>query len=772
MSDTVGKCGEPLDCGQTLSRTIEVLGDLDTFTFKSPGAERVSIDIVKTEGTANFNPCWRLFAPDGTALSGYVCNSLADVALPQAGIYTVEVVASSNAGTGSYNLSREIVSGSVNRCGEPLGCGQTLSRMIEVLGDLDTFTFESPGGERVSLNLVKTEGTASFVPCWRLFAPDGTALSGYVCNSLADVALPQAGIYTVEVVASSNAGTGSYNLSREIVSGSVNRCGEPLGCGQTLSRMIEVLGDLDTFTFASPGGKGIDVNIVKTGGTANFNPCWRLFAPDGTALSGYVCNTLGHISLPTQRGIYTIEGVAASNAGTGAYNLSLGADCQPPPPPCTTDAECADGLFCNGIEHCVNGACVAGNPRCPDDGLFCDGTESCNETTDSCHSSGNPCPIGQACDENTNTCGAPDLVETSVSNPPANAVLGDKFDITDTVKNQGVGTGGPSTTRYYLSLDAVKSSTDKVLTGTRAVPGLLASGTSTGTVTVTIPASIVSKPYFLLACADDLKKVSESNENNNCIASQTKVQVTGPDLMETAVNNPPASAVLGDKFPVTDTTTNTGDAAAGPSTTRYYLSLDKVKNSGDKVLTGSRAVPSLVPGDTSTGTVMVTIPAGLPSNTYYLLACADDAKKVAESNENNNCIASLLPISVTGPDLVETSVSDPPASAPRSSSFAVTDCTKNLMPPADAAAGINTTRYYLSLDKVKNSGDKALTGIRTLLGLQPGEESCGTVTVTVPSNTLIGTYYLLSCADDLKKVAEKDENNNCRSSTTQVTVGP
>ena len=90
----------------------------------------------------------------------------------------------------------------------------------------------------------------------------------------------------------------------------------------------------------------------------------------------------------------------------------------------------------------------------------------------------------------------------------------------------------------------------------------------------------------------------------------TVVVSTGPaaNLIETAVTNPPGSAWRGGRFAVTDTAKNTGTATAGASTTRYYLSLDTLKNGGDKLLTGSRAVPSLAPAARSSGTVTVTIP--------------------------------------------------------------------------------------------------------------------------------------------------------------------
>ena len=52
---------------------------------------------------------------------------------------------------------------------------------------------------------------------------------------------------------------------------------------------------------------------------------------------------------------------------------------------CTTNAQCDDGLFCNGQETCVSNHCQAGTAVQCSDGLFCNGQETCNENTDSCN---------------------------------------------------------------------------------------------------------------------------------------------------------------------------------------------------------------------------------------------------------------------------------------------------------------------------------------------------------------------------------------------------
>ena len=79
-------------------------------------------------------------------------------------------------------------------------------------------------------------------------------------------------------------------------------------------------------------------------------------------------------------------------------------------------------------------------------------------------------------------------------------------------------------------------------------------------------------------------------------------------------------------------------------------------------------------------------------------------------------------------------------------------------------------QYYLSLDGLKNGGDRLLTGMRTVASLAPSGTSAGTVTVTVPSNMALGAYFLLACADDWLAVIESNETNNCRPSVGRVTV--
>jgi hypothetical protein len=84
-------------------------------------------------------------------------------------------------------------------------------------------------------------------------------------------------------------------------------------------------------------------------------------------------------------------------------------------------------------------------------------------------------------------------------------------------------------------------------------PEALNAGHPTGTV--------APGKYYVFTCADDGDRIAESDEMNNCLASNGRVKITGPDLVVTSVSNPAATSGLGWSFAVTDTVQNQGGGA-------------------------------------------------------------------------------------------------------------------------------------------------------------------------------------------------------------------
>ncbi len=134
-----------------------------------------------------------------------------------------------------------------------------------------------------------------------------------------------------------------------------------------------------------------------------------------------------------------------------------------------------------------------------------------------------------------------DLRVTSASVDKTSVVEGAKITVTHVVKNGGDRDAGPSTTRVYLtrnaaaslaerrtsSTDPRSSLTDLLLQGNAAVAAVaIGARRSVGAVKFTVPPGIPAGDYKVLVCADDLGKVKESEEANNCKAAAPVVSVT------------------------------------------------------------------------------------------------------------------------------------------------------------------------------------------------------------------------------------------------------
>jgi subtilase family serine protease len=362
---------------------------------------------------------------------------------------------------------------------------------------------------------------------------------------------------------------------------------------------------------------------------------------------------------------------------------------------------------------------------------------------------------------------APDLVTTAVEQSSARVAPGGSFVATDTVQNYGNASSGAFTTRYFLSLDSTKSANDIAVTGSRSVVALAPQLSSTGTAALTIPVYTAPGTYTLLACADASLTIKELDETNNCAAAASNLFIEYGDLVVTRVGDPPSSVAPGGAFVVFDTVQNAGAVTVSASWTRYYLSADTSKDTGDVLLSGMRHVPALAADSSSAGSTNVFVPAPTLPGAYRVIACADDTLMARETLESNNCTASAAIVTVELPDLATASVSIPGGAMAPGALVTVTDTVQNVSAVPSAAS---TTRYYLSVDGTKSVDDVMFTASRYVGGLAAGGASTGSRSVAVPDSTPHGVYRVLACADDLLKVSEPNESNNCRPTTSTITV--
>ena len=349
----------------------------------------------------------------------------------------------------------------------------------------------------------------------------------------------------------------------------------------------------------------------------------------------------------------------------------------------------------------------------------------------------------------------PDLLVNSIT-APATAGADADIVIAETTRNQGTGLSAASATAFYLSTNTTLDAAD-IRIGTRSVSTLGPGATEAASTTVRIPSSTVAGSYYVLAKADWEDAIVENIETNNTRASG--VVKVGPDLTVSALTVP-ATAAAGGTLSVSDTTKNDGAGAAESSTTRFYLSVNGTLDASDVVL-GTRVVPLLNGGASSTATTTVTVPGSTATGTYYVLAQADAVSTIGESLETNNTRSSGT-VKV-GPDLLVTVLTAPTLAA-AGNSINVTDTTAN---QGAGPAAVSSTAFYLSTNSVFDAADRFL-GSRPVGDLAGGATSVVTTVLQIPADVTAGAYYLIGVADGTSVVSETGETNNVRSAALPV----
>jgi len=348
-----------------------------------------------------------------------------------------------------------------------------------------------------------------------------------------------------------------------------------------------------------------------------------------------------------------------------------------------------------------------------------------------------------------------DLTVTAASTAATTLPGGATFSVTDTVANLGTTPTSSFLVRYYLSTDAVFTTSD-ISVGSRTVTSLAAGGSSSATTTLT--ATTVAGTYYLGVVADPYNAVAESNETNN-VQLVGQVTITSDvDLVMTALSQPPTSVATQDGFTVTDTVTNQGTTGASTFSVAYYISTDTVITTSDQVV-GYRYVYGLTAGATVSGSASITLPGWVAPGTYYLGAIADYSDSIAESNETNNAIV-VGQFTVTAGD-IDLATTDGSVTYPYSGQIKVDTTFANLGTTNFATTTNCSVYFYVSTDAVITTSDTFLlqTQFPTLAA---GATSSYSATWSVPSSLAPGTYYVGLFIDTADFCPESDETNNTR----------
>ena len=245
------------------------------------------------------------------------------------------------------------------------------------------------------------------------------------------------------------------------------------------------------------------------------------------------------------------------------------------------------------------------------------------------------------------------------------------------------------------------------------------------------------------------------------------------------VNLGSQSARPGGEIQVSGGLVNAGAAPIGEWTLTYVLSTDAAFSDDDLRLTViPREGQPVAPLESLDQTL--TLPADLPSGTYYAGIYADLEGYIGDVDRADNVGWSAFPIDVrnatdSGPDLVICGLAIPAFEGLRAGErpqiqqgdqVEVTVCLANggTAPTLDAAIEL-----FLSRDVLVDDADLSLYA-RTGQTLGQGDRFEDTVDVDIPIDLETGSWYVLAVADRTDLIEEQSESNNLKSSAEPLDV--
>jgi subtilase family serine protease len=345
-----------------------------------------------------------------------------------------------------------------------------------------------------------------------------------------------------------------------------------------------------------------------------------------------------------------------------------------------------------------------------------------------------------------------DLVIDAVT-PIGLAYSGDEFDVSWTVRNQGIGTtnGDRWMDRVYLSPNADGSSGQ--LLGNFNHIGYLAVGdTYTRTATVTLPDGL-EDAYYLVVRTEGASSVSGVpyefiyTDNNTAVSDAVQIQLSPPPDLVVADIVAPGTAEEGSAIDIGWSVTNSGEGDAAGSWTDQVM-LREFGTNKTQLLGSFTFDGPLEPGKSYTRSEQFVLPQHI-SNQYEILVETDARNDVYEHDaDGNNLTIDDDPLVVTikaRPNLQIAEIVAPDTVDAGSSFSAEFVVINQGAVPTTVAKWVD--RVYLSLDDKVSSDDILISELSNEAALESGESYRSiTGAVQVPKRYR-GTAYVLVWAD-------------------------
>ncbi len=350
----------------------------------------------------------------------------------------------------------------------------------------------------------------------------------------------------------------------------------------------------------------------------------------------------------------------------------------------------------------------------------------------------------------------PDLTISALKTSLTTVPLGTAFTVSCTSTNNAQEAAGTFSNGIYLSKDNSFDGVDQLLKESSVVNGLTA-GASSSTDAL-IEQKINPGNYFIIVCADHKGQVTESNEFNNCMATAITISNPIPDLIAESIVSS-SEFLVNQTYPVKLRLKNIGNKKTETVTqgTLYLCNNNYIES--NSILVGTIAIPLLEINSSKDSTFQFT-PKDISEGSKFLIFCLDQANKINESDENNNCTSIPITITVPLPDLKALSNASLSKSIGKGTAFEFPFKASNIGSISSTSV---STEYYISFKPLLKSSGAFKLLIDTLEGLNPGDTLHKNVLLQLPSAATQGTYYLNICIDYNNKLKEISKVNNCQS---------
>ncbi|RJP67762.1 MAG: hypothetical protein C4539_09880 [Ignavibacteriales bacterium] len=342
-----------------------------------------------------------------------------------------------------------------------------------------------------------------------------------------------------------------------------------------------------------------------------------------------------------------------------------------------------------------------------------------------------------------------DLSISSFSLDKSSVQSGEQVTISYMLTNPGNGNAGTSKTGFYYS---TSQTLPEYFLG-YSDESALAPGTSTSTNTkiITIPNTLTTGIYYIIAVADYQNVIIESDETNNFNNAQLSVTkfLVGNITIEVNSSSNPVALIPSESITTSGTITGSGNG-----TVNYKWQWKKPNSAAFEDITGVVETTTIINGN-----------AIIPSTTSNIFTSVGIYVVRIITTEPNAVASNEIQITVTAaqPDLIISTIGLDKSSIRPGEKINVSYVVEN---NGNSIAGVSRVGFFISA--TQNSTGNFIEYVNEI-SLNASEATpTRTKTLTIPADYSNGTYYIFVVADYLNEITESDEVNN--GSSAQIII--